>query len=597
MGITAVLSLVVGQAIQQYVPNGSTDDKVTYAITLAFWTGLFMLLLGLFRLAVVAGFTAGAGIQAIVGQFPGLLGIKGVNTNNAPYQILYDFLVNLGGTQKYDAIIGITSLFAILFLKYATAYGVKKGYTWLKYIGFLRNAIVLGVYIGVAYALKDNKSVPIALVKDIPSGLSGVRGPSFDLNFASSKVFPAIPGVFLVAVLEHIAVTKTYGRINGYTVDANQEIVAIGLANFVGSFIGSVPATGSFSRSAIKSASGVRTPFGSFFTGATVVIGLFTITGALYYMPSATLCAIVITAISELVAKFDVIFVLIKVDLLDSLGFIIAFVVTFFSTLENAVYAAAAYSLVVLLLRVARPKVEILARTDKGLWLGEDSDSYKHLVEANAADSEIPEGILVFKIDESLSYPNSSYFIDQLKSTIIQRFRYTNPVVRTKGERMWNDDVLERVQRRERLGLTELPALRAIVFDFSAVSQVDYTGIQALLDSKDDLERYTGRPVPFYYVGARKRHLHALIGTVQDHVTAADLDLSPAAEGTKKAKGIFNVFPALHNSDEEVETRKLKQKKALQFFHYSVDEAVEAADRRTQSILAEIGQVKTVSSA
>ncbi|KAJ3281084.1 hypothetical protein HDU79_011093, partial [Rhizoclosmatium sp. JEL0117] len=91
MGITAVLSLVVGQTIQQYVPNGSTEDKVTYAITLAFWTGLFMLLLGLFRLGividfipvpVVAGFTAGAGIQAIVGQFPGLLGIKGVNTNN-----------------------------------------------------------------------------------------------------------------------------------------------------------------------------------------------------------------------------------------------------------------------------------------------------------------------------------------------------------------------------------------------------------------------------------------------------------------------------------------------------------------------------------
>ncbi|KAJ3277318.1 Sulfate permease 2 [Rhizoclosmatium sp. JEL0117] len=56
MGITAVLSLVVGQTIQQYVPNGSTEDKVTYAITLAFWTGLFMLLLGLFRLGIVIDF-------------------------------------------------------------------------------------------------------------------------------------------------------------------------------------------------------------------------------------------------------------------------------------------------------------------------------------------------------------------------------------------------------------------------------------------------------------------------------------------------------------------------------------------------------------
>ena len=56
-------------------------------------------------------------------------------------------------------------------------------------------------------------------------------------------------------------------RVNKYKIDANQELIAIGLANVAGSFVSAYPVTGSFSRTAVNSQSGVRTPAGGVFTG------------------------------------------------------------------------------------------------------------------------------------------------------------------------------------------------------------------------------------------------------------------------------------------------------------------------------------------
>ena len=53
----------------------------------------------------------------------------------------------------------------------------------------------------------------------------------------------------------------------GKGVDATQEMLALGVSNIAGAFIGSIPTSGSFTRSAINNTSGVKTPFGGFFTG------------------------------------------------------------------------------------------------------------------------------------------------------------------------------------------------------------------------------------------------------------------------------------------------------------------------------------------
>ena len=97
----------------------------------------------------------------------------------------------------------------------------------------------------------------------------------------------------------HIA----FGRLNGYVINPNQELIAIGVTNTVGSCFGAYPATGSFSRTALKSKSGVRTPAAGILTAAVVIVALYGLTEAFFWIPTAGLSAIIIHAVADLIAS------------------------------------------------------------------------------------------------------------------------------------------------------------------------------------------------------------------------------------------------------------------------------------------------------
>ena len=88
--------------------------------------------------------------------------------------------------------------------------------------------------------------------------------------------------------------------------DASQEMIALGVCNFLGSFVSSMPTTGSFSRTAVNSASGVRTTFGGIYTGVLVILALAVLMPACAYIPKATLAAVIITAVIFMV-EYEVI--------------------------------------------------------------------------------------------------------------------------------------------------------------------------------------------------------------------------------------------------------------------------------------------------
>ena len=83
----------------------------------------------------------------------------------------------------------------------------------------------------------------------------------------------------------------------GKPVDASQEMIALGICNMFGSFVQSMPTTGSFSRTAVNSASGVRTAMGGIYTGALVILCLAFLMPYCAFIPKATLAAVIITAV------------------------------------------------------------------------------------------------------------------------------------------------------------------------------------------------------------------------------------------------------------------------------------------------------------
>lgn len=123
------------------------------------------------------------------------------------------------------------------------------------------------------------------MIGDIPQGLPSVKLPPFSIpavfNETSGVILKPEQGfadivselgsglivVPLIALLENIAICKAFA--NGKSIDATQELIAIGAANIANSFVGGYPGTGGLSRGAVNNASGVRTPFGNLYTGKT----------------------------------------------------------------------------------------------------------------------------------------------------------------------------------------------------------------------------------------------------------------------------------------------------------------------------------------
>ena len=98
----------------------------------------------------------------------------------------------------------------------------------------------------------------------------------------------------VIAVLGNVAISKAFG---GAGIDATKELIALSLSNIVGSFFSSIPVTGSFSRSAVNHASGVRTPIGGIYTGILVILALSILTPYFQYIPRAALSAVIISAV------------------------------------------------------------------------------------------------------------------------------------------------------------------------------------------------------------------------------------------------------------------------------------------------------------
>lgn len=153
---------------------------------------------------------------------------------------------------------------------------------WL--IGTARNAIIVIAGGGLAaYFYETGHTDMFRMIGDIPQGLPSVQLPPFSIaeirNETSGEIIREGLGfsdmisslgsglivVPLIALLENIAICKAFA--NGKSVDATQELIAIGTANIANSFVQGYPGTGALSRGAVNNASGVRTPLGSLYTG------------------------------------------------------------------------------------------------------------------------------------------------------------------------------------------------------------------------------------------------------------------------------------------------------------------------------------------
>ncbi|KAK4055647.1 Sulfate permease 2 [Microbotryomycetes sp. JL201] len=541
IGPVAVMSLQVSKVIS-HVQDGAGGDIYSGAViasALALICGIITVGIGLLRLGwlvefipavAVSAFMTGSAISIAAGQVGALMGYASkYNTRAETYKVIINSLKFLPST-KLDAAYGLSGLAFLYIVRAVFQHIERNGRTpTIRRLAFfantLRTAFVI-IFLTLAAWLhlrnKDVKDYPISVLKTVPSGFQHMGAPNFSTDLLS-RMGPQLPVSTIILLLEHIAISKSFGRVNNYKIDPNQELIAIGVTNIITPFFGGYPATGSFSRTAIKSKAGVRTPIAGWITGVVVIVALFALTDAFYWIPNAALAAVIIHAVGDLIASPKQVYGFWLVSPIEGVIWFAGVLVTIFATIETGIYVSVGASVVVLLFRIALPRGSFLGRvrvradddsvssetaTYRDVYVPLKADGVRNpLVKVHAP----PPGVIVYRMQESFVFPNASRYMDEIADYARANTRSgTNWDNVAPGDRPWNDPGPNWFERRKLNGHDQAaeeraaaeaakPILRAVVFDFAGVSNIDTTSVQNLVDLRRVLERYAGGPVTFYF--------------------------------------------------------------------------------------------------
>lgn len=517
IGPVAVMSTIVGNVVLRVQEDHPDVEGHVIASALAIICGAIITFIGLIRcgwivefipLVAISAFMTGSAISIAAGQVPNLMGIstKLFNTRGPTYMVIINTLKHLPDS-KLDAAMGLSALVMLYLIRFACTYAAKKYPQRAKtffFVSTLRTAFVILLYTGISAGVNINRRDDPAfkILTEVPRGFKHAAVPT--VNTQIIKWFASeLPSSVIVLLIEHIAISKSFGRINNYTIDPSQELVAIGVTNLLGPFLGGYPATGSFSRTAIKSKAGVRTPFAGVITALVVLLAIYALTAVFFYIPNSSLAAVIIHAVGDLITPPNTVYQFWRVSPLEVIIFFAGVFVTIFSSIENGIYTTTCVSLAVMLFRVVKANGHFVGRVKVHSVIGD------HLLDEKDMQSSPPgrdqtrniflpldhndgsnptihpeqpyPGVFIYRFSEGFNYPNANHYTDYLTAYIFRHTRRTNPDSWPRpGDRPWNNP-------GPRAGKAEpdrshLPTLKAIVLDFAAVNNVDVTSVQNLID-------------------------------------------------------------------------------------------------------------------
>ena len=349
---TTTIAILTGANLGEAMPSGSDPAALLRAsATLTLIVGAMLVVAGIFRLGFVAnfisepvliGFKAGIGVVIVCDQIPKLLGLHVSGKN---------FLQKLVATVQHLPETSLPTL-AVSVVMIGLLLGLEH---------FLPTAPapLVAVAVGIAgAALLDLVAHGVELVGRIPKGLPPLTMP--DPALAGALASGAV-GIALMSFTETIAAGRAFARSDESAPRANRELLATGLANGAGAFLGAMSSGGGTSQTAVNRLAGARSQLAEIVTaGATLATMLF-LAPLIGLMPQATLAAVVVVYSFGLIkpVEFRSILRVRRTEFVWALGALAG--VMLFGTLKG-ILVAIILSLVALAHQVANPPVFVLGR-------------------------------------------------------------------------------------------------------------------------------------------------------------------------------------------------------------------------------------------
>ncbi|HYI23714.1 MAG TPA: SulP family inorganic anion transporter [Candidatus Limnocylindrales bacterium] len=414
VGPMSATAAVSAATIADFAMAG-TDQFTALTVALAITVGIAALLAGLLRLGFIAnfisepvlkGFIIGLAITIIIGQLDELIGVEG-GSGNAIEKLLV-LVRNLGDLNPTATALGFASLAIVLGLR--------------RFAPLVPGSLV-AVGFGIVAVRLMSLDSQVDIVGTIPSGLPAFGLPDV-MAVDYGMLIPGALGVVLIGFAEGLGAARTYAQKAGYEVDANAELMGLGAANLGAGLSSGMVVNGSLSKTAVNGGAGAKSQVSGLVVAAMTVITLLFLTGLFELLPEATLGAVVIAAVIELVDFSSlrrlyrlggsqpglVGAIVARPDFLAAVTALLG--VLLFDTLPGLAIGVLV-SILLLLYRASRPPVAVIGRVPgaSGQW----SDTRRH------PEYEQIEGVVAVRPGAALFFANADYIRQQIMSLAAER--------------------------------------------------------------------------------------------------------------------------------------------------------------------------------
>eukprot|EP00931_Biecheleriopsis_adriatica_P118047 TRINITY_DN93517_c0_g1_i1.p1 TRINITY_DN93517_c0_g1~~TRINITY_DN93517_c0_g1_i1.p1 ORF type:complete len:852 (+),score=128.71 TRINITY_DN93517_c0_g1_i1:71-2626(+) len=418
------------------------DQYAGLVFLCSFWVGVIQLVARLFKLGflvaflahpVISGFTTAAAMIILMSQAKYIVGFP-IPKSQYVYETVGHIVMNIGETKPLNCALGLICLIFLLACKSASKKWKKLW--WLKSTSPLF-VCTLGILIlSQTPSLKEDHYVKS--VGYIPKGM-----PPLSINWAfdaTARVFPSCITIAIIGYMESIAISKSLAAIHKYSINAGQELLALGMTNLVGSCFSVYPCSGSFCRSSVNNGMGAKSGLSSFVNSIIILAALLFMAPVFYHLPKFVLGAVVMSAVTGLIETgLKDGRQLWKLRKIDFALWFSAWVGTLFLGVIPGIAVAVGISLFFVIYETVKPQFTIL-------WRLPGTSIYRS-IDSESSGAFIP-GVFIIRVGSSMYFANSAYVTDQVNA-------YVNK-------------------------LSRIDPIQYVVLDMTAVTSVDSSAAHAL---------------------------------------------------------------------------------------------------------------------
>ena len=398
VGPVAMDSLLVATALNT-IAVVDANHYISLAIFLALFMGFIQVFLGFLKFGflvnflsqpVISGFTSAAAVVIGMTQLKHVIGID-LPSHHLIQKIFHSLWQSNEEIHLFTLLITLGSIALIFAIKYLSHR--------------IPAALIVVVASTLLTAQLSWNEKGLNIVGPIPEGLPSIQLQSISLEEVY-QLLPMALTLALIAFLEAISVAKAIGiKEKKETINPNQELIALGTANILGSLFQSYPTTGGFSRTAVNHQSGAKTGIASLISATLVALTLMFFTDWFYHLPKAVLGAIILTAVINLIdLKYP--YKLWKTHREEFFVLLFTFAVTLVMGIKEGILLGTLVALSLMIYRSSQPHIAVLGRI-KG------TSRFRNVLRFSEEIETFP-GVLIIRFDGQLFFGNHTYFKKQI---------------------------------------------------------------------------------------------------------------------------------------------------------------------------------------